>query len=408
MPSRRLTSQSRLVVVGDPCFSEQLVRAAARTGWRVALVNNALPISPVREQLPCSISVGISRTRIRRLVRAFRPTAVTCIGSDASLRLVGELNDELGLPGPTMKQIGMLQNKPRFRALQAELGLPSPDFAVVASERDDLVPAKAAGDAAIVVKPVDSAGARGISFVTRNDIEAVSSAIDKARRHSRTGEAIVEDYVTGIEFGGDALVDAGRAYVLALTLRQRHDVTTIGHALWDTPPPKTMQNIEDQLTAIARRLMYGAGPLNFDGVLRRDGHGVVIFEAAARFGANEIAGLVTLANGVDPLLLHLDQLRLQQPAVPISRWRLDGISAGSALIYSEKSGRIARVASAASVSRAVREVVRCIIWARTGDRVTAIEHSGHSLGIALFKIPANRSYAEVAARVREAVHLHVE
>lgn len=76
----------------------------------------------------------------------------------------------------------------------------------------------------MVVKPVDSNGSRGIHRV--DDEEALRAALKEALRASRSGKAIVEEYVSGEEVSYYFYIQDGKPFYLTSNQRLNFDSTS--------------------------------------------------------------------------------------------------------------------------------------------------------------------------------------
>ena len=119
-----------------------------------------------------------------------------------------------GLPGHGLEAAKNASDKLRMRACFAAAGVPSPRCAGVTRENLPGIAAvlKDTGiRLPVVVKPADSMGARGCVRV--NEENALEIACADALRYSRSGTAIVEEYMEGPEFSVEALVFDGEFHL---------------------------------------------------------------------------------------------------------------------------------------------------------------------------------------------------
>ena len=134
------------------------------------------------------------------------------MSSDPATPTVACVAEALGLPGPPLQAVVALTDKGRFRNLMHGIGLPT--------ARCEVLDAEGAGDPAAiverlaaigprrVVKPVDSAGSRGVTVLLPGG--DVVAALRRALEHSRAGRCIVEDFIDGEQIEGDGFLQAGR------------------------------------------------------------------------------------------------------------------------------------------------------------------------------------------------------
>ena len=220
-----------------------------------------------------------------------------------------------GLRGHTLKAALNATDKVRMRECFRKAGVPSPAFieltaADLAAPADrleargnvrysDLGAATAdtlerrlgelAGRFPLVVKPVDNMGARGCSLV--KNLSELRKAAATALQYSRSGRAIVEEYIEGSEFSIEGLIFGGRLYITALA--DRHIFfppyfIEMGHTI----PSECTQDIADEVISVFERGVHALGLT--DGavkgdILVRNGKAFV-GEIAARLSGGYMSG----------------------------------------------------------------------------------------------------------------------
>ena len=220
-----------------------------------------------------------------------------------------------GLRGHTLKAALNATDKVRMRECFRKAGVPSPAFieltaADLAAPADrleargnvrysDLGAATAdtlerrlgelAGRFPLVVKPVDNMGARGCSLV--KNLSELWKAAATALQYSRSGRAIVEEYIEGSEFSIEGLIFGGRLYITALA--DRHIFfppyfIEMGHTI----PSECTQDIADEVISVFERGVHALGLT--DGavkgdILVRNGKAFV-GEIAARLSGGYMSG----------------------------------------------------------------------------------------------------------------------
>ena len=146
-----------------------------------------------------------------------------------------------------------------------------------------------AGRFPLVVKPVDNMGARGCSLV--KNLSELRKAAATALQYSRSGRAIVEEYIEGSEFSIEGLIFGGRLCITALA--DRHIFfppyfIEMGHTI----PSECTQDIADEVISVFERGVHALGLT--DGavkgdILVRNGKAFV-GEIAARLSGGYMSG----------------------------------------------------------------------------------------------------------------------
>ncbi|MCU7814354.1 MAG: ATP-grasp domain-containing protein [Candidatus Thiodiazotropha sp. (ex Rostrolucina anterorostrata)] len=120
--------------------------------------------------------------------------------TDLSYKVCAEINHDR-FPGiDTPANTSAIHIKSAFREVASDIGLPVPR--VLSLEQ-------AAEVEAVIVKPVDSFSGRGVTVLHGATPSELSKAFNDARKTSKTGEVIIEEYITGQLFSHSAFIGDG-------------------------------------------------------------------------------------------------------------------------------------------------------------------------------------------------------
>lgn len=122
----------------------------------------------------------------------------------------------LKLPGLSLNAAQWLSDKLLMKARLQAKGIPIPRFRA-ASSVEDLKSAATEWGFPLVVKPVDSRGARGVQYI--DAISQFPQALACAQAESPTGRAMVEEYLTGLQVSTETLVSDNKCYTLGFADR---------------------------------------------------------------------------------------------------------------------------------------------------------------------------------------------
>lgn len=110
--------------------------------------------------------------------------------NDLSYKVCAALNADGRFPGiETLENNEVLNNKESFRFFATEQGLPVPKV----YSTDDLSKI----EFPVIVKPVDAFSGRGITIIQEDNRPLLNAAIVEARKQSRSGSYLIEEYVSG-------------------------------------------------------------------------------------------------------------------------------------------------------------------------------------------------------------------
>ena len=159
--------------------------AAKRLGYRTVLCDYD-PNCPGRELADSFYEVStLDAEAVLAVAREEHVDGVVSYASDAPAPIAAWVSERLRLPTNPYESVAMLCDKGLFRAFLCKNGFSVPRCAIVgAGDSDSLEMAVREVDFPLVMKPVDSAGSRGVTVVRdpANAPEAFSHALAHSRK----------------------------------------------------------------------------------------------------------------------------------------------------------------------------------------------------------------------------------
>jgi biotin carboxylase len=300
----------RILILGAGVMQMPAITIAKRKGWRVVVadVNPEAPAAGMGDEF---VRVDLKdREGMERVARDLKESGgldgVFTAGTDFSTT-VAWVAERLGLPGIPYSVARAASDKEVMRETLAAAGVPQPRFAVI--RLDGRSPGAAASEAPVkagtlgfplVVKPVDNMGARGVRRVSdeKGLVEACASALS----FSRSGRAIVEEYMDGPEFSIDALVSDGVLTVCGFA--DRHIFfppcfIEMGHTIPSGFPSGDVENVLGVFSRGVKALGIGNGAAKGD--MKLTSAGPMVGEIAARLSGGYMSGWTyPYCSGVEP------------------------------------------------------------------------------------------------------------
>jgi len=302
---KMMSKKRRILILGAGIMQGPAIYAAREMGLETAVIDGD-PNAPLAAEADRFEPVDLKDLpKIEAFARTLAAEkaglhGIMTAGTDFSAS-VAWAAEKLGLPGVSYETALDASDKERMRAKFTAAGLPSPAFKVFTGE--DLTPRRQdAKDAKfpVVVKPVDNMGGRGCRRVD-NPAE-LREAVESALQYSRSGRAIVEEYMAGPEFSVDAVVYQGEITICGLA--DRHIFfppyfIEMGHTMPTCVSPKD----RDALINVFVRGVKALGITNgaAKGDIKLTSKGPMIGEIAARLSGGYMSGWTyPYASGVDP------------------------------------------------------------------------------------------------------------
>jgi biotin carboxylase len=277
----------KLLVLGGLTLEREIVIRAQEMGMYVILAdyNPNVPARDYADQFEL-----ISATDVPALVdfcRKENVDAVTTGFNDLLMRPCYDVCKELGFPCYfTPKMIEVSTNKIAFKEECDRYGVPVPQTYHSGNKITDEIYAKI--NYPVFVKPLDSSGSRGAGVCYSRD--ELDSQFTYALTQSISGNAIIEDYITGRDFLLDYMAVNGEYRLLSMFDRymapDRSSAVNMSNIAM-APSHNIdfyLENINEKVTNMFRKLGFTDGLLFMQGYC--DGNKVTFFEMGCRLGGS--------------------------------------------------------------------------------------------------------------------------
>lgn len=306
--------------------------------------------------------------------------------TDSGVVTAGYVADQLGLPMPgPYESIQILQNKGKFRQFLADHGFNVPKAKSYTSVTDALYD-KDEWEYPVIVKPVDSAGSKGVTKV--ESVTQLANAIDAALEYSISHEFIIEAWIEkdGCSSDSDCFSLNGQFQMITYSA-QRFDENAVNpYAPAAFSWPSTMgEQVENELSAELQRLITLLGMqtsiYNIETRLGTDGK-PYIMEVSPRGGGNRLAEVVRYATGVD-MITNAVRGALGMPIEETSSWTYNGHWA-EIMLHSYSNGAFQSLDISEDVQPYVRDLS---LWVKEGDMIHQFESARYSIGSLILCFP---------------------
>jgi biotin carboxylase len=322
-------------------------------------------------------SFQISTLDIEQAVQCalqIKPDAVMTIASDMPVRTVAAIGKACGLIAISQETAINATNKGRMREQLKRHQVPIPEFYVTKSydEFKDVI--GNFKDHKYIVKPADNSGSRGVFLVDSSyDNKEI---YEYSREYSRTGEVLVEEYMSGVEVSVEAITIKGNTHIIAitdkLTTGSPHFIE-MGHSIPTVLSGEIQNKILDLTKKAVRAIGIDNGPSHTE--IKVTDEGPKIVEIGARLGGDNITThLVPFAKGINMVECCI-KLALGEKVDLNSEYNM-----GAAIRYlNSHQGRINEI-SGIEIASNISGVKELMLLKKVGDVVTSIKSSTDRIG----------------------------
>lgn len=294
-----------LLMLGAGLMQKPAIDGAHELGYHVTVADgnaNALcaPLADRFEHIDLKDTESLN-VLAHSMKKSGRLDAVFTAGTDFSAS-VAYIAAQNGLPGHTYEAALNATDKIRMRTCFAASAVASPHFtfadcAVVESMKakllngcarvKDFLPLES--EFPLVVKPCDNMGARGCRICST--AQELVSACEVAVRFSRTGRAIVEEYMDGSEFSIDSLVYQNKIVITGFADRHIYFppyFIEMGHTMSTDLPYEDKCRVAQTFAQGVRALGLTHGAAKGD--MKLTSNGPMVGEIAARLSGGYMSG----------------------------------------------------------------------------------------------------------------------
>lgn len=290
------------IVLGGTEDHKHLIRLLQARGYRVSLIDY-LADSPAAAMADQHIRASaLDLCVVLDAARAQSADLITTWCIDQTVLIMAQASEQLGLPCYlSAAQALSFTNKASMKCRMVAHGIPTSRhvvFTVDDFDPDALLQLRYP----IVIKPVDANSSKGVLRVDSNvDLE---SAVASARRFTRCGTLIAEEFVNGSEFSADFFLRDGEPTLLVSTRTYKLPIHSDRFVICNSMSPNGLdQRRMKELDSIVRRISkvfeYRDGPLFVQFI--SDDCGLSIVEFGARVGGGSRHHFIRLATGFDYL-----------------------------------------------------------------------------------------------------------
>jgi biotin carboxylase len=294
-----------VLFVGAGRHQRRAIMQAKEMGLRVAAVDADADAPGLKEADIAKVVDFSDVDAVLKAIARVKLDGVLTVSADRAVPVVAAVAEARGLPGIGVETAHLMTHKVAMRARLADAGVPQPRFAAVRSLSERRRAANEVGFPA-VLKPADSGGQRGVFRVA--SLDDIDAHLHEALAASPSGEAILEEYVEGVEMNGIVLARGGESIPLTLSDRLRPPGVGFGVGWIHVYPASIYGEQLSESERIATHAVHALGlrtGIAFPQLIAAPDGRVIVVECAARIPGGQMADLVRVATGVDLVEVQL-------------------------------------------------------------------------------------------------------
>ncbi|MGM0411339.1 MAG: ATP-grasp domain-containing protein [Bacillota bacterium] len=369
--------KKKILILGGGYFQTPIIKLAKKEGHYV-ITCGYKPNNPGHKYADEYYNVStINKEEVLELAQRLDVDGILTYASDVSAPTVAYVGNKLNLPSNPYESVVTLTTKDLYREFLSEN-----DFNVPRAESfEKLEIAKNQFDKfkpPVMVKPVDSAGTKGVSKINRE--AELKEAFEYARSYSIQERVIIEEFIekTGYQIAGDGFVCDGdlvfRCFANEHFDKLGNSFVPIGESFPYTGGKVLQQKVHKEIQRALDLLNIKFGALNFDIRIDKD-ENVYLMEIGPRNGGNLIPKVIRYATGVDLIKATIDTA-LGLDCSDLKMEKVNGYYS-SYIIHATDNGILDDVIYSDEIKNNILEKD---LFVDFGEKVKSFNHAGYGLG----------------------------
>lgn len=326
----------------------------------------------------------IDKDAVLELAKSLNIDGIMSFAVDPGVTTAAYVNEKMNLScaGP-FESIKILQNKGLFRSFLEENNFNVPkskSYSNIAKAIEDFN----YFDLPVMVKPVDSAGSKGVTKVThKKDLE---HALNHAMDSSSTRTIIIEDFLEskGCPSDSDCFSVNGKLDFITFS-NQRFDpkspnpYTPSAYSWPSSISDKNLTYLRSELQRLIKLLDMKSSIYNIE-VREATDDKAYIMEVSPRGGGNRLSEVIHYATGVD-LISYAIKSALGEEIKDLSQPTYEGNWA-EIIVYSNVTGKFKELYIYPEIDDYIVEVD---LWVQKGDMINAFTGANEAIGTIVLK-----------------------
>jgi len=295
-----------LIIIGAGDEAVEGIKVARNMGLQL-IIADGNPYAPGFTYADKSLHIStydtksLAQAAINLTAEGHKIRGVIAICADVPLS-VATVSNALGLPGLSLESAFWVSDKLAMKTQLQSQGIPIPRFADV-SDISSLKQKAAEIGFPLIIKPVDSRGARGVQLL--HNKEQLENAWNIAANESPTARVMLEEFLEGPQFSTETLIDKGKCYTLGFADRNYEWLERTKPFIIENGGDSPTRVNDDMKTEVIATVEQAAAALNISqGVAKGDmvytAQGPKVIEIAGRLSGGFFSTTqIPLATGVN-------------------------------------------------------------------------------------------------------------
>ena len=392
----------KIMILGASILQLPAIKTAKEMGLDTVVVDmNPDAIGFKVEGINKEVISTIDVPAIVDAAKRHKINGIMTLATDMPMRSVAAVATEMNLVGIDEQIALKATNKVEMRKALQKNRVPIPKFYKVSNE-EEYKNAVKEFTVPFIVKPADSSGSRGIFEVQDiTDTKLIDEAYAYCHPYSRSGDVVVEEFMSGQEVSVETLSVKGECHVIQIT-----DKLTTGAPhyveMGHSQPTMLSEEIAKQISEVAKAANKAIGiqdgPSHTEIIVTKDGPKIV--ELGARLGGDNITThLVPLSTGVNMVECCIKIALGEEPDLAHKYKKASAIR-----YFKQHEGVIDEITGIEAAGK-IEGVKQISIVHSVGERITDVVDSGSRMGFVIVQADEVHTAVECCNKAVEQIKI---
>lgn len=398
----------KVLLLGGSRYILPVIEACHKLGYK-AITCDYLPDNIAHKYSDEYFNISIiDKDAVLKLAQEQRVDGILSFACDPGVETMAYVCEQLGLPCVgSYQSVLTLQDKSLFRQFLTDNGFNVPK-AKGYSDIDEAIADKDEFRWPVIVKPVDSAGSKGVTRV--DDVSKLREAAEFAIKFSKTKRFIVEEFIQqkGCSSDTDSFSVNGEL-VFSSFANQRFDKNasnpyTPSAYSWPSGMPSDIQaELRSELQRLIKLLGLKTSIYNIETRQGTDGK-PYIMEMSPRGGGNRLSEMLRYASGTD-LIINAVRAAVGDEIQGIGGDpAYDGCWA-EVILHADNDGVFDKLWIEPSIESCV---VERDLWVEAGDEIKGFTGANEAVGTLVLRFETADKLEEVMNNISEYVKILIK
>ena len=386
-----MNKQKKLMLLGGIRYLLPVIEAAHRHGYYVITVDY-IPENIAHQYSDEFHNVSIlDKDAVLQLAQELNIDGILSFGVDPGVVTAAYVAEQMGLSFQcSYESACILQDKSRFRQFLKDNDFNVPNAKGYSSKEEALADT-AYYNWPVIVKPVDSAGSKGVTRV--DELGQLSSAIDYALSESHNGHFIIEDFLEKEGNSSDCDSFTVDGELVFCSFNDQHfdpkainPYTPAAFSWPSTMPQWAQEELRSELQRLMTLLNVKTGVYNIETRLCKNGK-PYIMELSPRGGGNRLSEMMKYISGQD-LIDNCVRAAVGDPIDEIQQPTYNGYWA-EIILHSEYDG----IFKSIEIDNRIEEkyLIEKDLWVREGEKVWGFTGANTTIGTLILRFMSEKT-----------------